>query len=189
VPEEQELVEVEEVEPVMPPPGGLVEVEEVEPVMPPPGGYAVKAVNELIDALSMAMKAVAKALGQEAADLPPVPKEVIKAGKVEQPIPPDIIKAVADILAMAAAVGGSQEGRYDLDVESLLSDDAGLGKLAIALELLAKDKTLLAKIKDVLVQGGGKAPPPAAAKPPPAPAPPPAAEPTAEEEMSMSAYM
>jgi hypothetical protein len=170
-------------------------------VAPPPEGYSKKSLDALVDALNAALAAVAKALKskEKPPELPEVPKEAVQDGRVNVAIPAAYVEAIANLLMMARQVGGSVEGRYDLDVESLLGSDEGIDKLAVALELVARDKMLLARVKDT-VAAEGKAAPPAkskgkemeskqAAAPPPVTAPPGTGPAMGEEMPSMGSYM
>lgn len=140
------------------PPGPPVEGGGPEIPPPPPGGYSKSSVNDLVDALQAALKAVGKAIKKEMPEVPDVPAEAFAKGKLEMELPPWLAEELVTILGVASQVGGKQEGRYDLDVMAMLADDAGLDKLAIALELLARDKVLLDKMRQIAREGPGPAP-------------------------------
>jgi hypothetical protein len=129
-------------------------------------------MDEVVDALEMALNAVEKALRKPLSKLERVPGEAVVKGKVDAPFPAAYAAEIATLLATASSVGGGMEGRYDVDVESMLGSDEGLGKLAIVLELLARDKTFITRVKDIMSRG----PAAVAAPPPRAPAPPPGEE-------------
>lgn len=134
---------------------------------PPPGGYSKNAVTDFVTALQKAVKAVGKALGKEMPEIPDVPDDAFVKGKLDAEVPEGMAGAAVVVLGAAASIGGKEEGRYDLDVLSLLADDAGLDRLSIALELVARDKVMLDKLREIARQGPGPTaspPPPAAAK-------------------------
>lgn len=162
--DETMVIEEEVVDGALPPPTGLpgvgkaeaeAEAEagagaEVEVPPPPPGGYSKKALDEVVDALEMALNAVEKALKKPLSKLDRVPKEAVVKGKVDVPFPAAYAAEIVTLLATASSVGGSMAGRYDVDVESMLGGDEGLERLAMVLELLAGDKTFLARVKDIM---------------------------------------
>jgi len=125
----------------------------------PAEGYSEKCVKELMKALGLALKAATKALGREAPSLPTPPKEVFEKGKMRQPLPAFIVQEIAMLLTVAAKIGGKVEGRYDVDLTELLASDEGLDRLAVVLELFAKDKVLLAALKEAQKAGPVGGPP------------------------------
>lgn len=148
--------------------GGMPPEGEAAPMQapaPPPQGYSKKKVVGLNDALHKALDAVGKATKAQMPQLQDkVPDEMFEGGYFKQPIPAAVLDLVVKLLAVANDIGGKMEGRYAVDVMSMLADDAGLEKLAVLLELIARDKVLLGRMKEAQ-KAAGKAPAPAAKKP------------------------
>lgn len=146
----------------MPPamPAESMKGEEAPPMAPPPpaDGYSERSVRDLLDALGMALKAMTKAMGREAPALPEPPKDTFVKGKMMSALPSFLVQEVAMILSVAAQLGGKVEGRYDVDVAPLFENDPGLEKLAVLLELVAKDKVLLSELKEAQKAGGKLSP-------------------------------
>jgi hypothetical protein len=132
---------------------------EVAAPPPPAEGYSEKCVKDLLKALGLALKAATKALGREEPALPTPPKEVFEKGKMRQPLPAFIVQEIAMLLDVAAKLGGKVEGRYDVDIMELLASDDGIDRLSVLLELFAKDKVLLAALKEAQKAGPVGGPP------------------------------
>lgn len=126
------------------------------PVAPPPPaeGYSERAVKDLAKALGVALKAFMSALGKKGAPEVPEPgKELFEKGKMMAPLPAFVVQEVMMILGAAAQLGGKVEGRYDVDVMPMFESDDGIEKITDLLTMAAKDKVLLAAIKEQ-VKGG-----------------------------------
>lgn len=120
----------------------------VEAPPAPPNGYSERSVRDLVKAVGNALKMVSKALGREAPPMPEPPKELFVKKVMNQPLPAFMVEEIANLLALGAQIGGKQEGRYDVDLAEMLADSDGLERLIVVLELMAKDKALLANVKE-----------------------------------------
>lgn len=130
------------------PPGGAPGADVAYDVPAPEDGYSKRTILDLAEGLQKSMSAVAKATHNDAGEVPDVPDEAFQKGRFLSALPAGIVKTICDLLKMAAQVGGKVEGRYDGDILEMLSTDEGAKKVAILLELVAKDKVLLQKIAD-----------------------------------------
>lgn len=115
----------------------------------PPEGYSERTIKDLAKSLGGALKAIMGAMGsKEIPEVPDPDKALFEKGKMMRPLPAFVVQEVMMLISAAAQVGGKVEGRYDVDVPALLATDEGLEKLIVLLELIPKDKPLLASIKE-----------------------------------------
>ena len=123
---------------------------EVLMIEPPPDGYSKRAIKEIADGLQAAMDAISKAAKTEGGEVPEVPDELFEKGQMLAPLPEWLVEQVKTLIELSNQLGGKVEGRYAVDVLTLLATEAGVRSIGTLLDLVAKDKVLLQKIADTM---------------------------------------